>query len=84
MNVEREPPERSAASGRDGPNVTLILFAVVVALAITFFLQNDARVTLEFLFFEFTTTVRLAIVIALVIGILLDRLFGLWWRHRRR
>ena len=86
-DLNRDTNERapsSAASGRSGPSAALIGFAVVAVLGIVFFFQNGDRTEIDFLFFENRTTVRFSIIIAIAIGVLLDRLFSIWWRRRRR
>lgn len=76
--------ETSAASGRNGPNVSLIAFIVVVVLAVIFFFQNSTSTVVTFLFFDAHTAVRSAIVVSVLVGVLLDRLISLWWRRRGR
>lgn len=78
------PNQASAASGSSGPNIALIAFGIVAILAIIFFLQNSEEVSIDFWMFESTTTVRWSLLMAIVFGVLLDRLFSLWWRRRRR
>ena len=70
--------------GGSGLNASLILFVLVVAGAVTFFFQNTNPAKISFLFFDWQTVVRWAIVAAIVVGILLDRLISVWWRRRRR
>lgn len=82
--VERQDPPNNPQSGRNGPNVPLILGGVVVVLTLIFFLKNSQNVNLDFLIFTKTTTVRWAIFLAILLGVLIDRLFGIWWRRRRR
>ena len=77
-------PDTNAESGRSGPSVTLIVFGVIAILAVIFFLQNSERTSIDFLVFEKTTTIRWSIVMAVVFGVLLDRLFTMWWRRRRK
>jgi uncharacterized integral membrane protein len=74
----------SAASGGNGPSAALIAFGIVAVLAIIFFLQNGERIPIDFWVFEKTTTIRWSILMATVFGIVLDRLFGFWWRRRKR
>lgn len=78
--VQRDAP----VAGRNGPNITLIGLVVVIILFVVFFLQNSERLSIDFLFFEKNTTVRWSLLIAVVLGILLDRVFTMWWRRRRR
>jgi uncharacterized integral membrane protein len=88
MNMENlnPPPEvqRTATSGRNGPSVTLIGLAVVVVLFVVFFLQNSEKLSIDFLVFEKRTTIRWSLLVAVVLGILVDRIFTIWWRRWRR
>lgn len=82
----REGPNdpHATASGRSGPSVTLIIFGVIAVLALVFFLQNSESVSIDFLVFEKNTTIRWSILMATVLGIVLDRLFSMWWRRRSK
>lgn len=73
----------SAASGSNGPSVALIAFGIVAILAVIFFLLNGERTSIDFLVFEKTTTIRWSLLMAIVFGVILDRLFGFWWRRRK-
>lgn len=85
MSVQYDNNEsRSAASGRNGPNVALIAAGVLIVVAVIFFLQNSNRTEIDFLFFTKTTTVRWSIIVAIILGIVIDRLFTFWWRRRGR
>jgi uncharacterized integral membrane protein len=53
-------------------------------LSVIFFLQNSEKVSIDFLVFEKITTIRWSILMAVVLGVLVDRLFSIWWRRRRR
>ena len=76
--------QREVAAGRAGPSATLIGLGVVIALFVVFFLQNSKHVKIDFLVFEKNTTIRWSLLVAVVLGILLDRIFTLWWRRRQR
>jgi uncharacterized integral membrane protein len=76
--------QREVASGRNGPSITLIGLAVVIVLFVIFFLQNSEKLSIDFLFFEKNTTIRWSLGVALVLGILVDRIFTIWWRRWRR
>lgn len=76
--------QHPVASGSNGPNVTLIGLAIVAALSIIFFLQNSDQTTIDFLVFEKHTTIRWSLVVAVLLGIALDRIFTIWWRRRRK
>jgi uncharacterized integral membrane protein len=90
MNVENpnskftNEDQREVAAGRSGPNPTLIGLAIVVALFVIFFLQNSEHLRIDFLFFEKDTTIRWSLLIAVLLGVLADRIFTMWWRRRRQ
>jgi len=73
----------SAKSGSSGPSPAVIGLLIVIAIAIIFVVQNSNEVKTEFLFFDYTTKFWLTIVLAILIGIGLDRLFSIWWRRRK-
>jgi len=83
-NMSSGEGQRPVASGRNGPNATLIAVGVVLALFVVFFLQNGDPSQIDFLFFEKRTTIRWSLLVALVLGVLLDRIFSIWWRRQRR
>jgi uncharacterized integral membrane protein len=76
--------QHPVASGRNGPNITLIGLAIVTALFIIFFLQNSEKLSIDFLFFEKTTTIRWSLLVAVFLGVAIDRIFTMWWRRRGR
>ena len=90
MNVENpnskftNEEQREVAGGRNGPSPTLIGLVVVIALFVVFFLQNSEHLKIDFLVFEKDTTIRWSLLVAVVLGILVDRIFTIWWRRRRR
>jgi uncharacterized integral membrane protein len=73
-----------AASGRRGPGLALIAFLLVAAYAVAFFLRNSHETKVDFVFGETDTTLRWALLMAVVLGIVLDRLITAWWRAARR
>jgi uncharacterized integral membrane protein len=75
---------RVVASGRNGPNVTLIGLAIIVVLFVVFFMQNGTSAVIHFLVFQKNTTVRWSILVAMLLGIAIDRVFTVWWRRRGR
>ena len=80
----RRPNDNNAASGSNGPNIALIAFGIIAVLAVIFFLQNGERTSIDFWVFEKTTTKRWTILMSILLGVALDRLFSFWWRRRRR
>ena len=74
--------DTNAASGHNGISPSLIAFAVVAVLAVIFFLQNGERLIIDLWVIEWKTTVRWSLLVAMFIGVLLDRFFGIWWRRR--
>lgn len=83
-NTSNEAPREVAASGSNGPNITLIGLGIVIVLFVVFFLQNSEQLTIDFLVFEKRTTIRWSLLVAVVLGILVDRIFTMWWRRRRK
>lgn len=83
-DLTRTNGERTAESGRGGPSVALIGFGIVAVLAVIFFLQNGEHTSIDFLVFESDTTKRWSILMSVVFGVVLDRLFTFWWRRRKR
>jgi hypothetical protein len=72
------------AAGRKGPSPTLVLLALLIVGGVAFFLQNTNATTIHFLFFQKDGETRWAIIVAVALGIAIDRIFTIWWRHRRR
>jgi uncharacterized integral membrane protein len=78
----RREVRQSAASGSSGPSPKLIGFVVVFAVIAIFIIANDKPVQVSFWLWEWDTTVRWAIFIAVLLGIVLDRLFSYGMRRR--
>jgi len=53
-------------------------------LIVVFFFQNGEHQQIDFLFFEKNTTIRWSLLIAVLLGVALDRVFTMWWRRRRK
>ena len=84
MYEQNEPAQRNEAPAKSGPSPTLIAFLVIGILAVVFVLQNGDESETKFLWFDFRTPLWITILLAIAAGVLLDRLFSLWWRRRRR
>jgi uncharacterized integral membrane protein len=69
---------------RGGPSIALIGIVVVAILMVIFFLQNGEKTTIDFLVFEKLTTIRWSIIVAVLLGALLDRVVSIWWRRSRK
>jgi uncharacterized integral membrane protein len=81
---ERRDPERTDdGQTRTGLSPALIAFGIVAIVAVIFIAQNNERRSVDFLFFDFNTRVWVALLVAMAIGALLDRLLTAWWRRRR-
>ncbi len=76
--------ELELAAGRNGPPIFLVLLIVVAVVTAIFIVQNGDPAIIEFLSFDFTSNLWTAIVIALLLGAVLDRLIIMWWRRSRR
>jgi uncharacterized integral membrane protein len=81
----KEQDRRSGAPEGDKARISpaLILWLLLVAIAVIFILQNTRHATITFLFWDGDVAIWIAIVIALVLGALIDRL-GLYFMRRRR
>lgn len=82
MDQNKNAGQLQAESGRSGPSFALIVTGILAALIVVFILKNSAETTIDFMVFDWNTTVRWSIFIAVLLGVLLDRLFLAWW-HRR-
>ena len=80
-NDDDQPP---IPQGRNGPSLFLIMLIVVAAISAFFIGQNRDRVEVQFLFFSFNGRTWTTILIAIALGIILDRLILGWWRRSRR
>jgi uncharacterized integral membrane protein len=74
----------SAKSGSNGVSPSLIGLLIVAVLAAVFFFQNGDRTDIDLWVFDWNTTVRWSIVVSIFLGVVLDRLFSMWWRRRGR
>ena len=80
---EADGEDRGPPSERSGVSPALIVLGIVAIVAVVFIVQNSARTEINFLFFDLNSRVWVALLVAIGIGILLDRLFIYWWRRRR-
>jgi uncharacterized integral membrane protein len=62
----------------------LIAWLVIAILAVVFILQNTKNAKVTFLFWDGTVSIWIVIVIAIVLGVALDRLATWFVRRRRR
>jgi uncharacterized integral membrane protein len=65
-------------------SVALVVWLLLIAVAVIFILQNTRHATITFLFWDGDVAIWIAIVIALILGALIDRLGTWYWRRRRR
>lgn len=73
----------AASSGSSGPGLKLILFVALAAVGVIFVLQNRERKSVDFLVFEINSRQWVNIAVAILLGVVLDRLFLSWWRRRK-
>ncbi len=84
MHESSEPGSGNiAASGGGRFSPRLIGLAIAVAVAVSFFFQNGGRTRIWFLLFSFTSKTRTAILVAIALGVVLDRVFISWWGRRK-
>ena len=65
-------PTNEPYTGGSGINANIVIGGVVAVLLLIFILQNRIRVSVHFLFFSFRAPLWLIIVVAAVLGGLLD------------
>jgi uncharacterized integral membrane protein len=82
-NLPRSGPNKTA-SGANGPSAAFIVLAIVIVLAVIFFLQNGESLNIDFWIFERETTIRWAILMSILLGVLLDRVLSIAWRRRKK
>lgn len=73
---------KSAKSGSGGPNIALIATVAILAYLVILFAKNNQGVQINFLVYHKTMTMRWLIIVCIVLGVLADRLFSLWWGRR--
>ena len=84
---ERREPEGAGTgppSERSGVSPALIVLGIVAIVAVIFIVQNNEQRQIEFLFFDVSTPVWVALLVAVALGVVLDRLFVYWWNRRRK
>lgn len=80
--TQRRTDDHVAASGGNGVSPTLIAFVIVAVLAVVFFFQNGDTTNIDLWLVDWDTTVRWSIMVSIFLGVVLDRLFSMWWRRR--
>lgn len=89
MHERAEAGDSAAGNGAAGwdkkhtVSPRLIGFIVIAIVAVVFVVQNSEKTTVRFLFIEVEARVWAAVLIAIALGVVLDRLFLAWWRRRR-
>jgi uncharacterized integral membrane protein len=89
MHEHRDPDDELLNSseefkGRgDGISPTLVGLVVLAVASVIFIVQNSDRSKVRFLFISVTTRVWVGVVVAIALGVVLDRLFSIWWRRRK-
>ena len=84
MYERNEVSPGAAEERRSGLSPTLIALVVLGALAVVFVLQNGTSTQIDYVGLHFDAPLWVVLALAIVVGIVLDRLFSLWWRRRRR
>ena len=89
MHEHRDPNDELMNSGQEfkgrgnGISPSLIGLVLLAVAAVIFIVQNSDRSKVRFLFFSVTTRVWVGVVVAIALGVVLDRVFAMWWRRRR-
>ncbi len=82
----KEQDRRTGAPEPDKSRISaaLVLWLIVAVIAVVFVVQNTRHSTVTFLFWDGDTSIWVVIIIAIVLGVLLDRLATWFMRRRRR
>ena len=82
----RSAPKNAAKSGLSGPSLGWIVAVLLALVIVLFILGNGHEAQINFLLFEWKTTVRFAILVAVLLGVALDRVvdYGLKRRKKRK
>lgn len=88
MHEQRDPNDELMSSGEfkgrgNGVSPTLIGLVLLAVATVIFIVQNSDRSKVRFLFFTVTTRVWVGVLVAIALGVVLDRVFAVWWRRRR-
>lgn len=87
------PPETGRADQRaattpvyrgTGVSVALVVGVALTVLAIILAAQNTENTTVEVFAADFRAPLVVVILAAAITGVILDEVFGFFWRHRRR
>ncbi len=84
MSYEIVDDQPAESGGMQSPPLKLVALLLVVIVAAVFFFQNGDTVNIEFLWMDVSWPARTVILISIVLGVLLDRLAGFFWRRGRR
>ncbi|HKA04368.1 MAG TPA: LapA family protein [Acidimicrobiales bacterium] len=81
----KEQDRRSAAPEGEKRRISaaLVLLLLLIVIAVIFIFQNTRHATITFLFWDGDVAIWIGIVIAMILGALIDRL-GSWYMRRRR
>lgn len=82
--IDDEFDGQPSGSGRGGPSIWLILFALLAISATIFAFQNGTEVPTKFLWLDGQFKYWVTILASIGLGVVLDRLILTWWRRARR
>lgn len=77
-------PEQATVYRGTGISVALIIGVLLAVVTIIFAFQNTEDTTVEVFAGDFRAPLVVVILAAAIAGVVLDEIFGLFWRHRRR
>lgn len=66
-----------------GPSPFLVGLVAVGVISLVFILQNNDDTTVKFLVFDVDVSLWVVIIIAIILGMALDRLLQMWMRRRK-
>ncbi len=78
-----QPEYRQAGQPERQTPWRLIAFVAIAVVTVVFILQNRERTSIDFLVFEVHARIWTSLLLAVALGVVLDRLFSGWWRRRQ-
>ena len=73
---------RPAPTGGGSSRARLIAGIILLVLLIAFVIDNTRRITVGFVFFDHQTRLIYVLIVTVIIGVVLDRLWQHWRRSR--
>jgi uncharacterized integral membrane protein len=81
--MSHDERRKQGDDGKRGPSPFLVGLIAVGVISLIFVLQNNSDTTVKFLIFDVDVSLWVVIIIAILLGMALDRLLQMWMRRRK-